>query len=272
MSPVKEPHYFSFDSNSKMTKGPGDPIPQAITDFLEYQRLFNGANREKAIGEASTSYLYRPEAAKRIREITPKAKLIAILRHPAERAFSAYMHVVRDRRETAKTFVEALKLENERKKLNWEPIWHFTSVGFYFNQLQRYYQLFDRHQIKVFLYEDLVNNQQDLIKEVFTFLDVNPNFIPDSSIRFNVTGKQKNLLIYSFISTFFTKPNPVRWLSRILIPEKLRWKTTSWIRSKNLKTQQIPVNLRVELIDLFQNDILNLQALIERDLSHWLEK
>ncbi len=40
MSPVKETHFFSFDSESKMTKGPGDPIHKAITDFNEYQALF----------------------------------------------------------------------------------------------------------------------------------------------------------------------------------------------------------------------------------------
>lgn len=130
MSPVKEPHYFSFDDNSKMTKGPGDPIPKAITNFQAYQQLFEGANNEKAIGEASTSYLYRPEAAGRIHQLTPNAKLIAILRNPADRAFSAYMHVVRDQRETAINFKQALQLEESRKQNNREYILCCTSVGF----------------------------------------------------------------------------------------------------------------------------------------------
>ncbi len=155
MSPVKETHFFSFDSESKMTKGPGDPIHKAITDFNEYQALFDGVTDEKAIGEASTSYLYRPEAPGRIHKILPDAKLIAILRNPADRAFSAYMHVVRDERETAKDFAEALSYEENRKAAGWEPIWHFTSVGHYYEHLKRYYDLFHPDQIKVYLHEDL---------------------------------------------------------------------------------------------------------------------
>ncbi len=53
--PVKEPHFFSFDDKTKFTKGPGDPIYKAITDFQDYQALFDGVTNEKAIGEASTS-------------------------------------------------------------------------------------------------------------------------------------------------------------------------------------------------------------------------
>ena len=75
MSTVKEPHFFSFDNESKMTKGPGDPIHEAITDFNTYQALFDGVTDEKAIGEASTSYLYRPEAADRIHAIAPRCKV-----------------------------------------------------------------------------------------------------------------------------------------------------------------------------------------------------
>ena len=120
MSPIKEPHFFSFDDESKMTKGPGDPIHKAITNFDDYQAQFDGVTDEKAIGEASTSYLYRPEAPGRIHAMLPDAKLIVILRNPVDRAFSAYMHVVRDKRETSKDFAEALSKEESRKAAGWE--------------------------------------------------------------------------------------------------------------------------------------------------------
>ena len=53
MSPVKEPHFFSFDSESKLTKGPGGAIPNAVTEFEAYQGLFDGVRDEKAVGEAA---------------------------------------------------------------------------------------------------------------------------------------------------------------------------------------------------------------------------
>jgi len=271
MSPVKEPHYFSFDSKSKLTQGPGDPIPEAITDFEDYQRLFDGVQDESAIGEASTSYLYRPEAPGRIHELIPDAKLIAILRNPADRAFSAYMHVVRDQRETARNFADALNKEPERKAKNWDPIWHYTSVGYYYEQLSCYYQRFDRAQIKVFLYERLIEDQQAMLEEIYQFLAVDPSFTPDSTVKFNVSGEQKSKLIHKLSVTLFSKPNPMRWISRRLIPETWRWKVTNWIRERNLNKERLPQAIREQLIELYRDDILKLQDLIGKDLSHWLE-
>lgn len=272
MSPLKEPHYFSFDSISKQTPGPGDAIHLAITDLEAYQHLFDPVKEEKAIGEASTSYLYREEAAERIHALIPHAKLIAILRHPAERAFSAYMHVVRDQRETAEDFEDALNQETLRKQENWDPIWHLTSVGFYYEQLSRYYRLFPQEQIKVYLYEDLVNEPIRLLQEIFTFLSVDPDFLPDSTVRFNVSGEQKSLFIHKLGLALFNSPNPIRWISRRIVPKTWRWKVTNWIRQQNLKKQQLPVHQREKLIDLYREDILKLQGLIDRDLSHWLKK
>jgi len=271
MSPIKEPHFFSFDSISKNTKGPGDTIPQAITDITEYSKLFDKAKDELAIGEASPTYLYREEAAERIFNLIPSVKLIAILRNPAERAFSAYMHVIRDGREKFNNFSDAMAQEELRINDNWGPIWHYTKGGFYYEQLSRYYNLFPSKQIKVFLYEDLINNQQNLLKNIFDFLNIDSDFIPDSSIRYNISGTHKNVLIHSLSHALFNSPNPIRWLSRKFLPESLRWKMTSWVRDKNIQRHKIPKKTKLELIKLFSDDVNNLEKLINRDLSHWLE-
>lgn len=271
MSSVKEPHYFSFNSESKNTRGPGDSIHLSITDFHEYEMLFDEANDEIAIGEASSSYLYRKEAPKRIYDLIPDAKIIAILRHPADRAFSAYMHLVRDQREDSKNFNEALTKEVKRIKSNWDPIWHYTSVGFYHQQLVRYYELFPEENIKVFLYEELVNDPQRLLKNIFQFLNVNPTISPDFSVRFNVSGEQKSAFMQKLISLIFNTPNPIRWLSRKLLPGQWRWKATNWIRERNLKRKQLSPQQRAHLTKIFREDIEKLQTLISKDLSHWLE-
>lgn len=271
MSPIKEPHFFSYDSVSKMTSGPGDTINQAITNLGSYKQLFSGVKAESAIGEASTSYLYRPEAAKRIHDMIPSAKLIVVLRNPTERAFSAYMHVVRDQRESARNFKEALSKETKRTKENWDPIWHFTKVGYYHEQLTRYYNLFPKEQIKVYLYDELVENPQMLLCDLFKFLSVDPNFAVDISVRFNVSGEQKSKIIHYLSNVIFLHPNPLRWISRKFIPERWRWKFTNWIRDRNLMKHDISPQERKELMHLFKEDILQLQDLIEMDLSIWLE-
>jgi len=271
MSPVKEPHYFSFDDETKLTKGPGDPINKAITDFNQYQALFDKVSCEKAIGEASTSYLYRPEAPIRIHALLPEAKLIAVLRNPIERAFSAYMHVVRDRRETSENFLDALSREEERKAAGWEPIWHFSSVGLYAEQLSRYFALFPKDQLQIYLYEELQENQTALVRKVFQFLEVDDSFIPESSMRYNVTGEQKSKIYHSITDWLFTQPNPIRWFSRKVLPDIWRGNVASWMRQRNLKKHQIPQTERNILVEYFRKEIKELQSLINKDLSHWME-
>ena len=93
-----------------------------------------------------------PQAAERIRHYVPNAKLIAVLRDPVDRAYSAYRHLVRDGRETL-SFEEGLAAEPSRTAANWRPGYYYKQLGFYYAQLRRYFALFSREQIAVYTYE-----------------------------------------------------------------------------------------------------------------------
>lgn len=270
MSPVKEPHFFGYENTPPNTRGPGDFVNLAITDINVYTSLFDEVTTEKAIGEASPTYIHLPRAVERIYHYIPQAKLIAILRHPADRAFSAYMHVVRDQRETAVDFAQALELEQSRILQNWGPIWHYTSVSYYFKHLKRYYDQFDAAQIRVYLYDDFVADPNYVLQDIFQFLEVDDSFVPDMTIKANVSGIQKSKISTLMINTFFNKPNLVRYVARHLVPEETRWRFTTKVRNRNLERFVIPPAIRAELTDLFRKDISQLQGLIGRDLSHWL--
>ena len=61
----------------------------------EYRALFEGARGEKAVGEASPLYIYAPGTAERIKRYVPEAKIVALLRNPVDRAYSAFLYAVR---------------------------------------------------------------------------------------------------------------------------------------------------------------------------------
>jgi hypothetical protein len=270
MSPVKEPYYFAFMGNQPDTRGPGDVVNDSIIHYDDYVALFDGVTTEAAIGEASPSYMYIPETAERIRDQLPDAKLIAILRQPADRAFSAFMHVVRDERETIIDFRKALAAEPQRIADNWGPIWHYKRAGYYYGQLARYFDLFPREQIGVFLYDDFNRDAVGTVQAVFRFLGVDAEFVPDVSVKPNVSGLPKNKTMKQVQTTLFNRPNPVRWLSRRVFNEELRWKVTDTLRNQNLTRPKLDPDLRRELTLQFRDDILQTQTLIDRDLSHWL--
>ncbi len=82
-----------------------------FTDIDAYRKLFKNVTNQVAIGEASISYLYIAKSVERIKHYIPKAKLIAILRDPAERAYSNYLHLLKQEREPLTDFAEAIGQE-----------------------------------------------------------------------------------------------------------------------------------------------------------------
>ena len=157
MSEFKEPRFFALENDPLDYRGPNDPAAHCEYKTLEaYTALFSGVTHERAIGEASTLYLYHPDAAERILHYEPDMKLIAVLRHPVEQAYSNFVYLRRDGREPCEDFREAVALEEHRtKELRWGPLWHYTGRGFYGEQLERYFARFDRSQIRIYLFEDL---------------------------------------------------------------------------------------------------------------------
>ena len=87
-STIKEPDYFSHKAILAQNLYYNTTH---VTNLEEYLDLFSLANGEKAIGEASVSYLYYQEAARNLYDFNPEARIIIILREPVERAFSHYL-------------------------------------------------------------------------------------------------------------------------------------------------------------------------------------
>jgi len=264
MSPVKEPHFFSYDGDKLDYQGPLKTTTPVITNVEKYSKLFEAAPQGAVIGEASPSYIYGPISAERIQHYIPKAKIIAVLRHPAERAYSNFVHAIRYGNEPIKDFAQALQEEEKRISEKWGFLWHYQRKGFYYEQLKRYFDKFDQEQIRVYLYEDLNSNPIKILKDIFKFLEIDETFTPDVSLRYNVSGIPKNKILRDLE----IKLNPLKPVLRHLISDRLR----IYIRSKTFnKPPSLAPEIRRQLIEVYREDILKLQALIQQDLSSWLK-
>ncbi len=271
MSRSKEPNFFALEGEPPAFRGPGDQQTinsDSITSLADYQRLFHGVSLETAIGEASTAYLYHERTSERIRHYIPSAKLIVILRHPVERAYSSFLHMVRDGREPLADFSQALQAEQARIHDHWEHIWHYTHMGFYSVQLKRYFDTFDYGQIKIHLYDEWVANPLEVMRETFRFLGVDERFVPDLSLHPNVSGIPRNRLL----QTILTKLNPAEAAFNPSPFARLFARRAVSVGNHNLVKPPIPPAVRSELGEVFREDIVKLQDLIQRDLSVWLGK
>lgn len=274
ISPVKEPKFFTSAFLNFPLKGIGDNVVEKhiIKNFEDYKSLFKWATpQRKAIGEASVDNLYYHEnAIKQIKKYLGDPKIIIVLRNPISRAFSAYTHLVRDGRETL-SFEKGLELEQERMKNNWEFMWFYKNVGLYHEQVKDYLESFSN--VKIYLMEDLENKPLDVIKDIFVFLDVDDEFIPDVSVKYNVSGIPKRKIygkisknlnsIGSFLEKRINYLFPKKGIKVVGIFETLRSKE---IRKPNMKKETHDL-----LVDFYRDDILKTQKLIGRDLSNWLK-
>ena len=270
LSHTKETNFFALENQPLNFTGPGDDEAVntfSVTSLEEYKAQYDGVTDEVALGEASPLYLYSERAPERIAHYVPDVKIIAILRHPAERAYASFLHLIRDDRESLRDFAQALREEDERVEAGYEHIWHYRRLGFYYEQLERYYERFSAENIKVYLQEDLKHNADELFRDLFKFLGVDPTFKPDTSLKHNVSGVPKNQALHSFLA----KPNWFKSTFKHLIPNTMRHKLVTNVRQGNLAKPPLDPQVKAELIELYREDTLKLQDLIGRDLSSWLK-
>jgi hypothetical protein len=253
LCPQKETYFFVPEPiRSKL-------IPWgAITQLDNYSDLFKTAPKNTILGEISTTYYQYPESAKLIDQTIHQAKIIAILREPGSRAFSDYQMHYRKGNERL-DFSQLLTPDNR-----------FIKPGFYYSELLPFFETFNRQNIKIFLFEDLTNNPQKMMAELFTFIGVDANFIPDISKKNRVGGMPKN----QKLNLLLTKKNPLRTsvasILKLFMPLEFRQKMRSRLVEKNIQKAKLTPESKKILTEIYREDILKLQNLIDRDLSHWL--
>ena len=273
MSPVKEPNFFAFEGERMDARLPGDPKGinrSSVTDIEEYRLLFSRASDEKALGEASHWYLYSSKAVERISYYTPDIRIIAVLRNPVERAYSHFLHSFRTQTEPLDNFARALE-EEERGLRNQAHSEDYVGRGFYSRQLKRYYETFDPSQIRVYLQEDLNTAPVETLQDIFRFLEVDKTFVPHISLKHNVSGLPKSKLLDNLLR----RPHAIKRTLKLYMPAGMKRRlsrTFDALKTRNLAAPP-PLNpeVRRQLIEVYREDILELQNLIGRDLSRWLQ-
>lgn len=270
---VKETNFFAL-AGEKLLNPDEDPdemnyYPWSVTQWEEYQNLFSKAKAAQVKGEVSPMYLYHPNAVSNIQKYAPNAKLIAILRQPAERLYSRYQHLARDNRKPTENFEDALIPGNIWWKRN-----DLVQEGFFYNHLSKYYKAFPENQIKVFLYEELRDNPSMVMKSIYQFIGVDENFKPELKTQYNASGEIKNKLLDNFIGrksgllSTLKKAFPGGYNS--LKQNRMLKKTLNSFRNKNLIKVDLTPESKAKITGLYKEDILKLQDLLKKDLSKWL--
>jgi hypothetical protein len=265
MSPVKEPMFFVHDGDPVRFRGRDQHRDGPIT-LEAYRELFREVRDEPMVGEASALYLDYPKAPEAIARRIPAVRLIAVLRNPADRAYSSFLFNRRDGREPLADFEAALRAEPQRIADNWSYNFRYRQRGFYHLSLQRYFDRFDPGQIRVYLYEDFVRDPHKMLGDIFRFLEVDAGFRPGLAARHNRSGVPRSARLYRLLAG----RHPVKEAAKSVIPEEWGHWVIARLQTPNLRRPRLRHETRADLIDGYREDIVRLQDLIGRDLSHWL--
>lgn len=267
----KEPCYFALKNIEKIND-PEDKeminhYPNGVTKIDDYLKLFDNAKDSQKRGEASPIYLNSDVAPVEIKNAIPDVKLIAILRHPAERLYSRYLHLANEFR--APDINELFDMDSK---------WHWRNdlvkEGYYAANLKRFYDCFGEGQIKVVLYEDFRSSPQKVISSLYSFVGVDEKFDPDMSIKYNQSGFVKNRKIdwllgrNGNINKSLKKINPKYYNRLKSNPFIYKWLLK--LRNKNIDRPKLSLELKKQITEKFYiDDIKKLEKLIGKNLRSW---
>ena len=261
----KEPDFFSRDIGS----------PSAIRDERRYRALFRGAtSRHVAVGEGSTTYLRSRVAVPAILERYPNARFLVCLRNPIDMARSVHAQHVRTGREPERSFERAWRLQAERREGRSLPphlpepadlqYARMCALG---SQLDRLLRLVPRSRVHPVLLEDMAAAPAEAYRGVLRFLGL-PD---DGRADFPVHGRRgatRSLLLARAYGQLLHLASSVG----VHVPMAVRRAGLALNdRGRSAGQEELSPRFREELFAAFEDEVLLLERLLNRDLRDWVQ-
>jgi Sulfotransferase family len=276
MPDLKEPWFFASDLRSRFQPPRSAAPPETLEEYLS---LFDSAQPAQRIGEASSSYLWSRDAASRIAELQPDARIIAILREPASFLRSLHLQFLQTHAETEKDLRNAIALESTRRAGNKIPrrshrpqALEYSNHVHYVEQLRRYHDVFPAEQILVLIYDDFRSDNEATVRAVLRFLEVD-EARPIATMDANQTKvRMRSQQLDEFVNAMSVGRGPIsralKAATKAATPQTLRRRGLRAIQRHVVHGQLEPPNeeLMLELRRRFKGEVVALSKYLDRDL------
>ena len=262
--PIKEPHYFAHD------------FPHTRQDcptFEKYTELFDLRNPgQHVVGEASVWYLYSQVAATAIREFNEEAKIIVMIRNPAELVPSLHSQLLFTRDEDVLDVRTAWRLQWQRaegkavpKRCRQPAFLQYGAVAKLGDQIERLLTVFPRENVKIINFSDLVADARTTYLDVLRFLGA-PDDQREEFPRINTNRHHKSLRFGNILMR--QPPSVVRLVKRtkraLGYSEFKRIGLTNFVlryAAKHTPREPVDEAFKAELADFFREDAEKLERI-----------
>jgi hypothetical protein len=262
----KEPQYFSREHMYSL----GEQF---------YRDIFREAKDEQLIGEASTCYSrwpHYPDVVGRIAERLPTLRLIYIMRHPVERAYSHYGHIMQERMLKKSgpivSFEEALEQEPE-----------IVDTSLYLMQINKYLEVFSREQILCLTFDELKEAPNELLKRIQRFLGIEEMELKRlQSTKSNQWGDKVATSRVRRVVSRLEQVQGLQKLASVIPREKRKQLRDSLVRSNFLNSlfkvgiqkkkkdlSPLTPEMREKLIERFKKPTQDLEEFLGQKIENW---
>ncbi len=219
MSSVKEPAFFAdpaeLEHDSRVASKAG-----FAGDRAQYLSLFSEARDAAYVGESSTHYTKRPRItgiADRMAQMSPRARIVYLVRDPVDRTLSHYAYAVRSKDER----------RNSLDAIQQEPF--YCAVSDYAFQIRPYLQRFGANRVHLCVLEELMDDPVAELNRMFTWLDLPPVADSEDFQRRNATPEQVHMARGPEALHNVARAATYQRVARTALPTRLRTAVRSWL-------------------------------------------
>lgn len=263
LSKIKEPQFFCNDEQYNM----------GLNYYID--TYFNGSESFSARGEATPHYLFYERVARRIARNIPKSnqRFVVILRNPVKRAYSLYWNMVAESIETM-SFEEAIqaeqyRIDNKYTVKQCSLRYTYVTSSKYAEQIRAYLKYFNKDQFVFVIFEEFIKDIEYSMKGVFEFLGLSKIDTINYDLKSNPFGLPRLKFIHQFIRKPFYLKTQMGKMIHPSIKNRISNKLIELNKKRHAYPPMSPV-LKDKMMQLFKDDIKDLEIILEKDLSIWL--
>lgn len=257
---VKETNFF-FD-DAKFLNG--------FSWFLD--TYYPNSTDKRVLFEADPAYMCSRKSLERIKACDPHARIVMMLRNPAERAFSQWLYHAQMGR-TAESFAEAIDQEPSRITDGPPSVnrWGYVERGRYGKYLRQLYEVFPPEQTYCIVFEHFMRDQGGEFRRFIGWLGLPPVGI--EATHENSTGRPRSILLARMMYDEKLR-GWRRALGKLFRGELKRWVIESVNRLNvvsytSLDRPRLDPKLRRRILRDLEPDIALTERLTGLDLSIW---
>lgn len=236
----------------------------AVTSAREYLHLFADAPNGALVGEVSPVYLQSVYTAARAAAFCPEARIVAMLRHPVQRAYAHWLGRRRDGLDPHDSFEQAITADLADTASPAVAFNRYLAIGRYAHFLRPWFDAFPHERIHVVFFDDFVRDPRAVVNDVCAFLGVPP-------IAGDVPMDQKNqggIIRQHWLRAAWTRTALWRATLRRHLPVAVRDAVGRAVL-RDLERPRLDPVLAGRLFDYFRDDLRVLSTLLGRPLPPW---